>query len=85
VAFRTSSEFKRAFRRKDKAMQDAIDDCLARFIENPSHPSLHRKKMQGREGVWELRIDGGNRITFRYDKDDVELLNNCNHDILRRP
>ena len=39
------------------------------FLENPNHPSLRVKKMQGRDGIWEGHINIQYVFTFSWDSD----------------
>ena len=84
VEIEVPENFKKVAKRKPASMQAAIEKCLRLLASNPRHPSLHFKPVQGTKDVWEIRIDNGNRITCTRDGDRVVLLNNCNHDILRR-
>lgn len=40
---------------------------LTLLIENPRHPSLQVKKIQGTQGIWEVRMDLKRRITFQWE------------------
>lgn len=85
ASFEMAPNFKRALKKKTSEMRVAIMECIDRLEDNPDHPSLHRKKMQGQPGVWEARIDRANRLTFHYSDDGTLVLrNHCNHDILKR-
>lgn len=84
---KASKHFKRVYSKKPQKMRAAIDRCLSLLASDPRYPGLQAHKMRGRDGVWEAYVDKGNRITFEYDKDDpqvIQLLNNCNHDMLYR-
>ncbi len=52
--------------------------------ENPYHPSLHIKKVQGTKGIWEGRIDRQYRFTFQFVKENDQTIivfrNIDNHD-----
>jgi mRNA-degrading endonuclease RelE of RelBE toxin-antitoxin system len=37
------------------------------FQENPRHPSLGVKKMQGKIGIWEGRLDQSYRFVFHFE------------------
>lgn len=66
-------------------MQGAIVRCITRLRENPRHPSLRTKKMQGVEGVFESRASQADRVTWHWDEDVIVIRNHCNHHILKRP
>ncbi len=81
-----SNKFKKAMRSKPDHMRNAIKECLRRLAVDPRHNSLHVKKMRGQKGLWEARVDQGNRVTFEFGPDKlIRLINNCNHDMVRRP
>lgn len=70
-------------------MQTAIRKCIERLGDDPRHPGLRVRKMSGREGVWEARVDRKNRVTFHMENGTLEsgticMRNHCNHDILYR-
>jgi hypothetical protein len=50
-------------------LQAKVDKALALLLANPRHPSLCVKKMQGRLGIWEARVDRQHRMTFRIEGD----------------
>ncbi len=66
-------------------LQEQIDKQITRIIENPKHPSLRAKKMEGHHSIWEARVTKGYRMTFEI-KDDTFLFRRVGtHDILKRP
>lgn len=76
--------FKRRLAKKPHKLQGAIMEAVLRLRENPNHPSLRTKKMQGQREVFEARVDAANRITFHWQGDTIYLRNHCNHDVLTR-
>ena len=49
-------------------------------------PSLHTKKIKGKEGIWEARVDIHNRMTFEIISDTIYLRVVGNHDdVLKNP
>lgn len=81
-----SPKFKKLLNQKPPPMQAAFLECIARFAENPRHPSLHTHLVRGVKGgaVFEAYIDKGNRLTFHYEAGKIVLRNNCNHSIIDR-
>jgi len=57
MKIRAYKRFKLAYRDLPKHIQKKTDKQLALLAENMQHPSLHTKKIKGREGIWETRID----------------------------
>ena len=62
-----------------------IDKQILRLIENPKHPSLTIKKMEGHTSIWEARITKGYRMTFQINGDIFLLRRVGVHSILKRP
>ena len=76
--------FKRAFQRLPHGIQVKVGKAFLLFKENPRHPSLHVKRMEGMPGVWEGRIDIHYRFTFHYEGDTAVFRNIGTHDILEK-
>jgi len=74
--------FKRRLGKKSNEMQAAIASCIRQLRENPHHPSLRTKRVQGAPGVYEARIDRANRLTFHWEGETLVLRNHCNHDLM---
>ena len=66
-------------------IQQKIDKQIGRLLDNPKHPSLRLKKMEGCASVWEARITNGYRLTFQIDSDIYLLRRVGAHDILKKP
>jgi len=67
-----------------KDIQDKVWKTLDTLLNNPHHPSLKIKKMQGRKNIWEGRITKSYRFTFEI-KSDVYILRRVGtHDILKK-
>ncbi|MFH1025991.1 MAG: type II toxin-antitoxin system mRNA interferase toxin, RelE/StbE family [Nitrospirota bacterium] len=71
----------------NKQTQELISKQIAHLMENPHHPSLRIKKMEGHESVWEARVTKGYRMTFHiHVHGDTCLLRRVGtHSILKRP
>lgn len=76
--------FKKRLDKKDQRLSAAITECMQRVLSDPRSPGLNVHRIQGTRDVWEAYVDEGNRLTFRRTKEEIEFLNHCNHDILRR-
>lgn len=82
-AYRT---FKRTYRRLPVNIQKRVNKQLVLLIANLHHPSLHTKKIKGREGIWEMRVDIHHRLTFELIDDTIFLRVVGNHDdVLKNP
>jgi len=83
VAF--TKPFIRDYQGLPALIQKQIDEQLERLLENPRHPSLRMKKMEGHASVMEIRVTGGYRLTLQIDGDTYLLRRVGSHDILKRP
>jgi mRNA interferase RelE/StbE len=77
--------FKKDYRGLPENIQNQIDDQITRLLDDPKHPSLRIKKMEGHQSIWEARITGGYRMTFQIDGDTYLLRRVGCHDVLKRP
>ena len=56
------------------------------MIENPRHPSLRVKKIQGQAAIFEASITMSIRLTWQYSEDGILLRNVGEHDqTLKKP
>lgn len=81
-----TDRFQRAYR--DLTGQDAerVKKALRLLVENPRHPSLRVKRMQGTDQIWEARASLSIRLTFEMHGDLMVLRNVGAHDeTLKRP
>ena len=51
-----------------------MDKAIRLLADNPQHPSLRSKKIQGVRGIYEARIDRNYRMTYERLGDDVVRL-----------
>lgn len=77
--------FLRDYQGLPELIQQQVDKQIKRLLDDPKHPSLRKKKMEGRPSVWEVRITSGYRLTFQIDGDTYMLRRVGSHDILKRP
>lgn len=80
-----SPEFKNCYCALSQKIQWLIDKKLAIFLQNPRHPSLNIKKLEGQKDIWEGRITQSYRFTFQIENDVYILRKVGTHDILKRP
>jgi mRNA-degrading endonuclease RelE of RelBE toxin-antitoxin system len=69
MIYRRTARFKKSFQELPNHIKEKAAKAFFLFQENPRHPGLGIKKMEGHQDVWEGRIDRGYRFTFHYDKD----------------
>lgn len=80
-----SERFKKNYKKLPLNIQERVDKTLRLFVTNPRHPSLQNKKMQGAEGIWEIRVTENYRITYEKVSQGVLLRRVGTHDILNQP
>jgi len=68
-------------RRRNLMNEDLTPDVLCE--NNPRHPSLRVKKIQGAGNIWEMSVTKSYRITFQRKEEIILLRNTGTHDILR--
>ncbi|TEU10147.1 MAG: hypothetical protein E3J21_27050 [Anaerolineales bacterium] len=61
-----TKRFKKAAAGLPREIQAKAAKAFMLFKENPRHPSLGVKRVQGVPDVWEGRIDLNHRFTFHY-------------------
>ena len=71
MIYRRTERFKTAFVNLPKETQEKVYKAFALLKEDPGHPSLMIKKMQGLEDIWEGRIDQEYRFTFHYEIEEI--------------
>uniref|UniRef100_A0A7C4PJZ9 Cytotoxin n=1 Tax=Anaerolinea thermolimosa TaxID=229919 RepID=A0A7C4PJZ9_9CHLR len=64
MLFRRTQRFKKAFKALPADVQAKAVRAFRLLAEDMRHPSLHIKKIQGVENIWEGRIDLQYRFTF---------------------
>jgi len=78
--------FKKAYRTLPHSVQVKIDRQLKMLLDDMRHPSLHTKKIKGRRGIWEARVDLHYRLTFEIIEDTLFLRVVGNHDeVIKNP
>lgn len=77
--------FKRYYKKLPDQIKDKLDRQLIRVAVDFQHPSLHTKKIKGKDNIWEARVDIHYRFTFRVIDDVIRLRKVGPHDILQNP
>lgn len=84
MIYRRTERFKHAFASLPQSIRAKVHKAFLLFQQNPNHPSLHIKRVQGAQGIWEGRIDRQYRFTFHYEERDGKTVcvfrNVDNHD-----
>jgi hypothetical protein len=75
--------FKKRFDKKSNEKQAAILKALSQLAENPRHTSLRAQPLTG-TAEWYARSSSGDRIFFTMEGNRIDLITNCNHDMIRK-
>ena len=76
------NSFKKAYKILPQNIQDKVDKQIEILEVNYLYPSLHTKKIKGKEGIWEVRVDIHYRMTFEILGDTIYLRAVGNHDVV---
>ena len=81
-----TEHFRKALRDLPKPIKKKAKKALRLLDENPRHPSLRVKRIQGTKGIYEARVDDKYRMSFEFDGPDKIMRNIDDHDAcLRNP
>jgi len=81
-----TEQFEQAYEKLTKAEKRSVRKALTLRGDNPKHPSLRVKKMEGRRNIWEARPSKRLRMTFEMAGEIIFMRNVGEHDkVLRRP
>lgn len=78
-----TERFRKDYGRLPQRLQRRVDKQLRLLLQNPRHPSLQIKRMQGHENRWEGRVTLHYRLTFALEGDTYVLLRVATHDLLK--
>jgi addiction module RelE/StbE family toxin len=71
---RFTRRFLKSFTHLPASIQEKVKKQLALLAEDPRHPSLQTKPVQGASGIYEARVDIDYRLTYERGKDDTLIL-----------
>lgn len=81
-----TEQFEQAYEKLTNAEKRSVRKALTLLGNNPKHPSLHVKKMEGRKNIWEARPSKRLRVTFEMAGEIIFMRNVGEHDkVLKRP
>ncbi len=75
-----TNRFQRAYNDLTDRDAEHVKKALRLLVENPRHPSLRVKKVQGTDSIWEASASLSIRLTFEMHGDLVILRNVGPHD-----
>jgi mRNA-degrading endonuclease YafQ of YafQ-DinJ toxin-antitoxin module len=73
MEFIFSNRFKKEYQKLSQEEKTALQNKLRIMAQNPFHPSLRSKKIQGKEGIFECSINMEIRMTWQYEGDKIFL------------
>lgn len=56
MAHTADPDFWRLYRALPRQIQERADRAFVLLQQSPDHPSLHLKKLKGRDGLWSARV-----------------------------
>ena len=74
MKFVYSDSFKKNASDLSSEEKGVLKEKLTLMFQNPRHPSLRTKKIQGRKDIFESTVAMNIRLTWQYIKKDVILL-----------
>ena len=77
--------FERGYRQLSPELKPRVQKALFQMEQNPRHPGLRVKRMQGTADIWETRVTRSCRITFNWEGDLLLLRTVGDHDVLKHP
>lgn len=81
-----TDRFQRAYNDLTEDDVERVKKAILLLAENPRHPSLRIKKVQGTNDIWEARAGLSIRLTFEMQGDLITLRNVGAHDeTLKKP
>jgi mRNA-degrading endonuclease RelE of RelBE toxin-antitoxin system len=81
-----TEQFEQAYHDLAAKDRQSVRKSVAFLAENPRHPGLRVKRIQGTRNIWEARASRHIRMTFEINGDTIILRNVGAHDkTLKRP
>jgi mRNA interferase RelE/StbE len=75
-----SDSFREGVRRLSPEAKKQLRKKFELMVENPRHPSLRSKKIQGIDGIFEASVNMDIRMTWQYAEDGILLRRIGEHD-----
>ncbi|MBI4839431.1 MAG: hypothetical protein HY806_09910 [Nitrospirae bacterium] len=86
MKIRRTKAFDKLFLKLPVHLQKKTEKAIRLLVQDFYHPSLHTKKMSGKEEIWEARVDYHYRFTFTVYEETIILRVVGNHDeVLKNP
>jgi mRNA-degrading endonuclease RelE of RelBE toxin-antitoxin system len=85
LQLRRTKRFVKDYAALPEELRERTEKALYSLLKDPHYPSLKIKKMEGRQGIWELRVSDSYRLTFQVSEDTYILRRVGIHDVLKKP
>lgn len=69
-----SDRFKKHYKKLERQDKNLFQQKLRLFIDNPRHPSLRTKRIQGSDNLFEFSINIDIRVIWYYEGDNLVVL-----------
>ena len=80
-----TKKFEKNYKQLSKNEQKVLKEKIKLLIENPMHPSLRTKKIQGTDNFMEFSVNMSIRVIWYYENDNIILMLDIgHHDILKK-
>jgi mRNA-degrading endonuclease RelE of RelBE toxin-antitoxin system len=73
--FRSTRKFDKQFKGLDGKIQKQALKAIERFTEDPMHPSLRYKKVQGTDNLYEISVNMSVRIILEVKSEENKQIN----------
>jgi mRNA interferase RelE/StbE len=80
MIFTRSDRFKENYVKLNEEIKKRVKTKLKLMAENPMHPSLRTKRVQGTQNIYEASVNMSIRITWQYVESGILLRNIGEHD-----
>ncbi len=85
MKFKITAPFEKDYSHLPEEIKTRFKKQLTILLQDPSHPSLRLKMMQGHKNRWEASITMAYRFTFEISENYYILRRIGPHDILKKP
>jgi mRNA interferase RelE/StbE len=86
MIFTRSDRFKENYVKLNEEIKKRVKTKLKLMAENPMHPSLRTKRVQGTQNIFEASVNMSIRITWQYVENGIFLRNIGEHnETLKNP
>jgi plasmid maintenance system killer protein len=74
-----TTHFERNYAKAPERIQRAFDKQSLLLLQNLHHPSLHAKKYDERQGLWQARVNKDWRFYFLFQNDGYLIVSIISH------